>query len=213
MRHPNLIGPLCLLAASCASPQGVTAPPALATPPVALPLALAPPAPSSQDPSPISQGELPWWHDLKPGVYLWQGQPVVFAVGRSVEHHHVAEGFLKSKVIARLGVRKAAEPVAFSGTMPEPELSDLFITREQRFFALYLMPVPAGAELEGAPHALPVPITLDVPGRRRLGRHVFEGARHLFLECEVEGPVANPDWGRTRATAQLPTRASPQRTL
>lgn len=172
--------------------------------PVSAPAVTLPAVPvltSSVAESPVARGELPWWHDLEPGVYAQAGSPVVFAVGRSSDHHHVAEGYLKAKVVARLGVRKAAEPVGFSGTMPEPELSDLFITRQRKFYALYRMPLPEGARLQGAPQPLRIPSALDVPGRRRVGRHVFEGTRHLYLECEVEGPVANPDWGRTRATA------------
>ncbi len=151
--------------------------------------------------TPVGRGELPWWHDLDPGIYAFEGSTVVLAVGRSADHHHIAEGYLRAKVLARLGVRKAAEPVGFSGTMPEPEMSDLFITRAPKFFVLYEMPLPPGAELSDDPRSLRVPAVLDVPGRRRVGRHIFEGRRHLYLECDVEGPVANPDWGRTRATA------------
>jgi hypothetical protein len=173
-------------------------------PPVVVPKApTAVPPVALQDP--VEQGELPWWHDLEPGVYRYQDQRMVFAVGQSSDHHHITEGFLTAKVTARLGVRKAAEPVAFSGTMPEPELSDLFITRQQRFYALYRMPLPSQARLAAPPKPLPVPRALGHAGRRRIGRHVFEGAQHMYLECEVEGPVANPDWGRTRATAWLVT--------
>ncbi len=175
---------------------------------VSAPPPTSPALPAASAPTAIARGELPWWHDLEPGIYVVDGTATVLAVGRSVEHHHVAEGFLKSKVIARLGVRKAAEPVGFSGTMPEPEMSDLFITRDQRFFALYRMPVPKGAALNATAAALPIPADLQVDGRHRLGRHVFEGPRHLYLECDVEGPIANPDWGRTRATAALDLSAT-----
>lgn len=153
--------------------------------------------------SPVGRGEIPWWHDLDPRIYALDGEVVVLAVGRSSEHHHVAEGFLKSKVAARLGVRKASESIGFAGAMPEPELFDLFITREQRFFALYRMAVPEGAEVAVPPEPLEAPANIDVPGLHRLGRHVFDGERHLFLECDVEGPIANPDWGRSRASARF----------
>lgn len=151
----------------------------------------------------VTRGEIPWWHTLEPSIYALEGQVVVLAVGRSSDHHHVAEGFLKSKVAARLAVRKASETIAFSSPMPEPELFDLFITREQRFYALYRMPVPEKAELTVSPRPLEPPANIDVPGLHRLGRHVFDGERHLFLECEVEGPIANPDWGRSRASARF----------
>lgn len=193
-----------LAAVGCATPPAAP-PPAVAVDPRPAPqelLAVVEPAPKPPQ-GPVAQGELPWWHDLPPGVYQFEGRRRVLAVGRSTDHHHVAEGFLKAKVTARLGVRKAAEPVAFSGTMPEPELSDLFITREQKFYVLYQLPVPEAAQVEPAPAPLAVPAALVGPGRHRVGRHVFEGDRHLYLECEVEGPIANPDWGRTRATALL----------
>lgn len=198
---------LLVLVGACA---GSAAPPPPAPPPVVAPVPppTTPVVVEPSAPSPVARGELPWWHDLEPGIYIMHDTPTVLAVGRSVEHHHVAEGFLKSKVIARLGVRKAAEPVGFSGTMPEPEMSDLFITRDQRFFALYRMPVPEGAALNATATALPIPADLQVEGRHRLGRHVFEGPRHLYLECDVEGPIANPDWGRTRATAALDLSAT-----
>lgn len=202
MTHRPLTA-LLLALAGCTStaPPPAPPPPVVAPPPPPALAAAAAPAAAPVADDPVSRGELPWWHDLEPGIYADRGTRIVYAVGRSAEHHHVAEGFLRAKVVARLGVRKAAEPVAFSGTMPEPELSDLFITRKQKFFALYRMPLPEGSELAVEPRALDIPEVLEVPGRRRIGRHVFEGRRHLYLECEVEGPVANPDWGRSRATA------------
>ncbi len=205
-----LAGFVVALAAACATPP--SPPPSIVVVPAAPPKPA--PMPVVLLENPVEQGELPWWHDLEPGVYQTADERVVYAVGRSSDHHHVTEGFLTAKVTARLGVRKAAEPVAFSGTMPEPELSDLFITRQQRFYALYRMPLPAEARLAAPPRRLPVPQALKHAGRRRLGRHVFDGARHMYLECEVEGPIANPDWGRTRATAWLlpPRRSTVERT-
>ncbi len=150
----------------------------------------------------VGRGELPWWHDLAAGVYRFEGQTVVLAVGDSKDHHHIAEGFITSKVRARLAARKATERIGFAGPMPEPEMYDLFITREQRFLALYRLVVPADAALSGAPVPLAVPPALRIAGLHRRGRHVFEGDRHLFLECDVEGPIANPDWGRSRASAR-----------
>jgi hypothetical protein len=192
--------------AACATPPSPAAAPPPPTPdprpaPTELRAAVGEPVEPAR--GPVHRGELPWWHDLPPGVYQFEGQRRVLAVGRSTDHHHVAEGFLKAKVTARLGVRKAAEPVAFAGTMPEPELSDLFITREHKFYALYQLPVPEAAQVEPPAAPLAIPVGLTGAGRHRVGRHVFEGDRHLYLECEVEGPVANPDWGRSRATAML----------
>ncbi len=152
---------------------------------------------------PIGRGELPWWHRLKPGVYRFGGQTVVLGVGRATTHHHVAEGFMKSKVTARLSVRKAAEPIRFADGVPEPRIVDLFITREGHFLALYVLDVPESATVVGTPPKLEVPNMFDADGRRRIGRHVYDGHEHLFLECEIEGPIANPDWGRSRASAFL----------
>ncbi len=175
------------------------------TTPVSSPRPVTPPAqkpvvaetPVADDP--VARGELPWWHDLKPGVFRRGEQTVVLAVGHSPDHHHVAAGFLHSRVAARIAVRRAAATVGFQGTMPQPELSDLFITREQQFWALYELRVPPDAKLPAVVHDLAKPDFSNT--RHRRGRHVFERGRHAFLDCEVEGPIANTDWGRDRATA------------
>ncbi|MCK6545661.1 hypothetical protein L6R52_07310 [Myxococcota bacterium] len=152
---------------------------------------------------PVTRGELPWWHAVQDGVYRFDGALVVLAVGRSTSHHHVAEGFLASKVQARLAVRRAAERIRFAGPVPEPVLEDLFITRERTFLALYSLHVPKDAGVSSATiTTLAPPDLLRMAGRRRVGRHVYERDRHLYLECDVEGPIANPDWGRTRASAR-----------
>lgn len=158
-----------------------------------------PPPPLDND---VARGELPWWHDLPPGVYRLGKDVVVLAIGDSKDHHHIAEGFLQAKVMARLGVRRASSTVRFNAPMPEPALEDLFITRERRILALYLVHVPKEAELPATLKTIDRPSILKGAGRHRVGRHVFEGDRHLFLECDVEGPIANPDWGRTRAAAR-----------
>lgn len=191
-----------MLSAACATPDpaGDAVPEPVALPPeITAELASVD---ATADLGPIGKGELPWWFELSPGIYRFDGALVVLAVGESKEHHHVAEGFLESKVRARLAVRQAAERIRFAGPMPEPELLDLFITREQRFFALYRLRVPADAQPTSQPVKLEVPRDLHVEGMHRRGRHVFEDDRHLFLECDVEGPIANPDWGRSRASAR-----------
>ena len=128
---------------------------------------------------------------------------MALAVGRSENHHHIAEGFLHARVQARMLVRKAAERVAFQGSMPEPLMIDLFITRKHRFYALYQLEVPSDARIEGTIPPIQTPeILRKIEKRRRVGRHVFEGDRHLYMECEVEGPIANPNWGRSRATVR-----------
>jgi hypothetical protein len=166
------------------------------TPPPEVTRDLVPAAPPVV--SAVGSGELPWWHDLTPGVYRLGAATVVLAPGASGDHHHIAEGFSKSKVSARVAVRRAAERLTIEGLVPEPFLFDLFITRDQRFLALYRIDVPLEARVAGETVELSVPA---VGGQHRLGRHVFDGERHLFLECEVEGPIANPDWGRSRASA------------
>jgi hypothetical protein len=152
--------------------------------------------------SPVLRGELPWWHDVHDGIYRYKDEIVVIALGDSLDHHHIQEGFLHAKVAARLAVRKASEQIRFKDGIPEPTLEDLFITRERRFFALYMIRVPKDAELTVPVPELAPPDLFKASGRRRVGRHIFEKDRHLFLECDVEGPVANPDWGRTRAAAR-----------
>jgi hypothetical protein len=151
---------------------------------------------------PVTRGELPWWHTVKDGIYRYGDDVVVIALGQSGSHHHIAEGFLQSKVGARLAVRKAAERIRWASAIPEPTLEDLFITRERTFYALYLIHVAKDAGVPSSIPTLTPPDLLRARGRRRVGRHVYEDDRHLYLECDVEGPVANPDWGRTRASAR-----------
>lgn len=227
-------------AVACAAPTSAprteptskkTAPPATSPAPVAPSLASVPTAPvapvapgqtaqptesASSAPewpapsTPAERGERPWWAQLKAGVYGRPSGPAVMAIGRSADHHHPAEGFLQAKVQARLAVRRAAGLVAFRGPMPEPYIEDLFITPDGTFMALYRLDVPGNAGLPDSVAAWAVPNGLLWSGRRRVGRHVFEGSRHLFLECDVEGPIANPDWGQTRASAWLQRpRATP----
>jgi hypothetical protein len=194
---------LCLLL-GCASGSPVESePPGIAIqPPPELAAELVSADAPLRDGGPVGKGELPWWHALEADIYRFDGELVVLAVGDSSDHHHIAEGFMKAKVKARLAARKQAERIAFSGPMPEPELFDLFITREHRFLALYRLEVPANASLTSPAESLEAPRELSVGGMHRRGRHVFVGGRHLFLECDVEGPIANPDWGRSRASAR-----------
>jgi hypothetical protein len=165
---------------------------------------VTPPAHNSTAPvdDAITRGELPWWHGLPPGVYRFEKEVVVVALGESKDYHHIAEGFMQAKVMARLGARRASEAIRNASPMPEPALEDLFITPEKRILALYYVRVPKDAELPPKLQPLERPASLRSAGRHRVGRHVFEGDRHLFLECDVEGPIANPDWGRTRAAAR-----------
>lgn len=199
-------GPLfaLMLSASCAAPQAVEPPPRLVQVPPPPP-APPPPAPvpitPDADPQLVIEGELPWWYALKSGLYKYGERALILATGRSVDHHHAIEGFVKAKVTARLSARRAASMFTFSGNLPEPELVDLFITRDRKFLALYGLPwATSPAE---TPPALVAPETVSQAGRHRVGRHLYQGTEHLFLECEVEGPIANPDWGRTRAAAFL----------
>ena len=194
-----------LAAAGCRGPVAATPPPA---PPPAMAEAIrtsqpAPAAIPEEDAGPVERGELPWWYGLRAGVYHFGERPVVLGVGRVSDHHHIAEGFMKAKVTARLAVRKAAEPVRFEGTVPEPRMIDLFITREKRFLSLYVLDLPSDATVPDDIQTLAVPDELLEGGRRRVGRHVYDGAVHLYLECEIEGPIANPDWGRSKASAFL----------
>ena len=199
IRGVLLLGLVSACAAPSTPPNAPNAPnagtkPAVSTADPPASQALAPTA--SVKPPP----RRPWWTDMPADVYHLAGAPIVYGVGRSSEHHHPAEGFLRAKVRARLAVRRAAGTVAFRGPMPEPMLQDLFIDATGTFWALYRLDVPVGASAppNRQPWRAPHPLRT---GRGRVGRHLFEGGRHLFLECDVEGPIANPDWGQTRASA------------
>ncbi len=167
-----------------------------------LPKAKTPPGAQTEPLNPVTQGELPWWHGISPGVYYFRGRIVVLAVGESKNHHHVLEGYQSARANARVLVRKASEPIVFAGPIPEPELFDLFMTRKSHFFALYMIGVPQDTKIDFSAVPLETPSFLLRPARRRVGRHVFEADRHLFLECDIEGPIANPHWGLSRATAE-----------
>lgn len=208
---PNrwLHGLIALAPAACsASTSAPPAEPPGPSPAMAAAIAASQPpeveAPKPAPPlTPVEKGELPWWHELRAGVYRFRGRTVVLGVGRSTNHHHVVEGFMKSKVKARLSVRRAADRVVFKGAMPEPRMVDLFVTRENRFLSLYELEVPSTAKAPEDLPALEIPTDLKDGARRRVGRHVYDGPDHLFLECEIEGPIANPDWGQSKASAFL----------
>ena len=207
---PRIMVVLAGVAFGCSAPTPLPSAPAAAsaTVPAPVPQPTTPPptAPTSASP------RHPWWAHKSAGVYRRNGRPVVLGVGRSSAHHHPAEGFLKAKVQARLSVRRAAGAVAFRGTMPEPILHDMFIDASGTFWALYRLDISDDAEppLELRPWTIPPWLTVAA-GRRRIERHVFEGPRHLYLECDIEGPIANPDWGQTRASAWYtrPVRKDP----
>lgn len=188
--------------AGCSSSTPAAEPTQIVAPPRHLDLVQPSRAKAELQDTVVTRGELPWWHDLRPGVYRFGKEVVVLATGDSKDHHHIAEGFLQAKVMARLGARRASETIRFQSAMPEPALEDLFVTRERRILALYLLRVPKDAALPPAIESLERPAALQNAGRHRVGRHIFENDRHLFLECDVEGPIANPDWGRTRAAAR-----------
>ncbi len=198
MKRALLIAWVWSLGCASSEPQPVIAPPIAERPHSVKVVETRAPIADNE----VTRGELPWWIDLRPGVYRRGRDLVVLAIGDSRDHHHVAEGFLHAKVTARLGVRRASELIRFGGAIPEPELEDLFVTRERRILALYVLRVPKDADVQLTPPAMERPASPRSNGRHRIGRHVFEGDRHLFLECDVEGPIANPDWGRTRAAAR-----------
>lgn len=138
--------------------------------------------------------ESPWWADVQPGAYRIEGASLTagrwrIAVGRSRGHHHVAEGLLDARVEARLALERALEA-------PMLELLDVFVAPDRSVFVLYGARLPEGP----APALRPPPDFERVPH----GRHAFERARHLFMECAVEGPLLNPEWGATRYTAFAP---------
>lgn len=137
----------------------------------------------------------PWWAELQTGLYDFAASvgdgAWLLSVGHSAGHHHAAEGLLGARVQARLGLREASRD--------EPRLIDLYITTDREFFVLYGVPQP---DAEAAP-PLHAPPPFSAPGRHLVGRHLFEDDQHLYLECDVEGPLANPDWGSDRVSAQL----------
>ena len=179
------------------------------------PAARAPrrPAGPPRPPSP----PIPWWRNTVPGVYritpavspAQPGEVAVLGVGRSDDHQHPAEGFTVAKFGARLAVRRAAGTVAVPGPLPEPTMEDFYIAANGAFWALFRMPLPGNVELPKDVATWKRPAPADHAGRHRRGRHLFDGARHLYLECEIEGPIANPDWGQTRSWARLGAEPKP----
>lgn len=165
--------------------------------------------PSEADP--ILGGRRPWWADLEAGLYRrpvepgGEQEPWYLAVGSSDHHHHSAEGLLTAKIAARLGLRQATNTARLE---TEPRMLDLFITPERRFFVLYGIPGEAPSGASSAVSVAP-PAALAADGRHQVGRHIFERDRHLYLECDVEGPIANPDWGSNRISARLDQENKP----
>ena len=193
---------------ACASqaPVPVTAPPS--EPVSAAPAPVAPaPLPAAD---PVSRGEAPWWEGVSTGIYALSmhpggtTHPWAVAVGRSSEHHHAVQGLIQAKVEARMVLGE----LAASGLelAHEPGMIDLFVTAEGELLVLYGSPV-----LEAPDDIEPLhpPARLDSPRRQLVGRHAFEHSRHLYLECEVEGPLANPEWGTSRLSAQLHLQENP----
>ena len=85
----------------------------------------------------------------------------------------------------------------------EPRILDLFITPDNGVYVLYGAPLSASHPGDLSPLAPPV----ELKGSKELhliGRHLFKNSRHTYLECDVEGPVTNPDWGSDEVVAQHP---------
>ena len=119
------------------------------------------------------------------------------AVGRSSSHHHLAEGIIAAKVEARLRVMEIVDG-------GPPELIDVYVSPSREVYALFgvrLAGPEHGAHSESGAQLLEPPPDYD---RLPHGRHAFERARHLFMECAVEGPLLNPEWGATRYSARRP---------
>jgi len=83
----------------------------------------------------------------------------------------------------------------------EPMLVDLFITRTLEVFALSQLVVPTELARSRQHTELTTPASF-LEGRYRQGRHLFETGRHIYLDCEVEGPFINPHWGLSSAAAR-----------
>lgn len=149
----------------------------------------------------VLAGIEPWWAGVKPGPYRVLGgtpQPGrwLLAEGRSTSHHHAAEGLLKARIDARLRLRAQVD----GSRAIEPVLIDLFITPERHFFVLY--GIPLDEDKDPMPVLSP-PSALAIRGQHNVGRHRFYDERHLYLECDIEGPLTNPDWGSRQMTAHL----------
>lgn len=183
------------MAAGPSSPRARPAPPTSS-----VPAARPPDPPQPPIDSAVAQGRTPWWAGLPPGDYALGRQAErksawALAVGSSSGHHHPSEGLLAAKVAAR---------AALQGDDPgDATMLDLFFASDRTVLALY------GRPLEADPAALPtagLPPSLAAPGSHRVGPHLFFEDRHLFLECEVEGPTTNPEWGTGLMTARLEDR-------
>lgn len=180
-----------VLSVGCATqPSGPAAVAALV--PTTPPLEPARASESEAWPEPVA----PWWASLATGSYRLRGRelpdgPLWLAVGRSEDHHHPTEGILHARVEARLAVLERSGPEA------RPFLVDLFVSRDGTTYALY-----AARHADPDAEATPVGPPAGLAPRPR-GRHSFAGTRHLYLECAVEGPLTNPEWGATRYSAHL----------
>lgn len=111
---------------------------------------------------------------------------------------------MNARIDARLRLRASA---AEHGLAVEPTLIDFFATPDDVLYVLYGLTMDETFPVEHLTE-LAAPLALFTGGRHRVGGHSFEGDRHLFLECDVEGPIANPEWGATRVSAALVWRAS-----
>lgn len=155
---------------------------------------------------PIGAGLQPWWAHLETATYelhrvgeahtVWE-----LAVGRSTGHHHPVEGVLAAKVAARLML--APE----SADAPELVLLDLFMTSNRTLLAL--VGRPRSKPAHPVERTLQAPLSIIAKGPHRVGPHRFHDDQHVFLECEVEGPLANPSWGPQQVLARLGYQETP----
>jgi hypothetical protein len=98
----------------------------------------------------------------------------------------------------------------FGEEPPRPRLIDLFVSPEGDLFVLLGLRLEGRRERGAAqPPTLAPPPSVIAAGPHRVGPHQFHDDRHLYLECEIEGPLANPNWGAERALARLAPRETP----
>lgn len=156
---------------------------------------------------PVASGQRPWWSELSTGSYTLErsSEPAAnkvwdLAVGRSSGHHHPAEGLLEAKVQARLALERELE-----GDDAPLVLLDLFLTPEGILLALTGR--RRAAPVDAPPLEAPPSVVADGP--HLVGPHRFHDDRHLYLECDVEGPLANPSWGTRQVLARIQLPENP----
>jgi hypothetical protein len=159
----------------------------------------SPPGETKQLHLPMDWTERPWWADLRPGVFLLYGHRQILAVGTSTTHRDPRDAIEEADINASEALaRYHAEATGQPADAPSQRW-DLFLDRASRAYALRGLSVPEAFGKQTTAAAIRAPDGLWSDMRRRVGRHIYLRGRHLYAECDVEGPFLSPEWGRYHA--------------